>query len=122
MLRCTLYDGRILTMFMVGMARCAVRCPALSRPPPARPPEPLANGKTAPAGTSQRDVPTIQGRCPDAPNMTSVIYQSSRFLLGFAIILNRSGTLVRGSANSLGCGPLMNGVVKKLKPKSSVQN
>jgi hypothetical protein len=59
--------GRILTRFLVGKARCAVRCPAHSRPPPDRRPKPLANGKTAPAGTSQRDVPTIQGRCQDAP-------------------------------------------------------
>jgi hypothetical protein len=39
---------------LVGKARGVVRCPALSRPPPASRPEPLANGKTAPAGTSQR--------------------------------------------------------------------
>src|ERR1035437_3728333 len=58
----------ILTLLLVGTVRCAVRCPALSRPPPDSRPEPLANGKTAPAGTSQRDVPTIQERCQDAPS------------------------------------------------------
>jgi len=59
--------GRILTLFLAGTSRCAVRCPAHPRPPPDSRPEPLANGKTAPAGTSQRDVPAIQGRCQDAP-------------------------------------------------------